>query len=171
MAEVNVRRATEADARAVATVHVSSWRESYGHVFPRDRLAALSIDQREILARQVLADTERETLFVGEVDGAVAGFASAGAAHDPGIEAGEVYAIYVVPDHWGQGVGRALMQRALQLLAERGFEQAVLWVLDDNPRARRFYEAGGWWLDGARRQGEHLGVKTAEVRYRIDLAR
>jgi GNAT superfamily N-acetyltransferase len=169
MAEVRVRRATEADVRAVATVHVASWREGYAHVFPRDRLAALSLDEREMLARNVLARPERGTLLVAEVDGAVVGFASAGAAFDPGIEAGEVYAIYVAPEHWGHGVGRALMERALQLLAERGFEQAVLWVLDDNPRARRFYEAGGWRLDGARRKGEHLGVHTEELRYRIDV--
>ena len=63
------------------------------------------------------------------------------------------------------------MRRALELLRERGYEEAVLWVLDDNPRARRFYEAGGWRLDGARRRGEHLGVRTEEVRYRIDVPR
>jgi len=166
-----VRRATEGDARAVATVHVESWREAYAHVFPADGLAALSVGEREAIARSVLAHPERGTLLVAEVGDAVVGFASAGAAFDPGIDAGEVYAIYVAPGHWGQGIGRELMERALELLEGRGFEHAVLWVLDDNPRARRFYEAGGWRLDGARRVGEHLGVRTEEVRYRIELQR
>jgi ribosomal protein S18 acetylase RimI-like enzyme len=171
MTETRVRRATDADARALATVHVESWRQAYAHVFPAERLAALSVDEREVLARQVLADPGRETILVGEVDGAVAGFASTGAARAAGTDTGEVYAIYVAPEYWAQGVGRALMNAALELLVGSGFEEAVLWVLDDNPRARRFYEAGGWRLDGARREGEHLGVHTNEVRYRIDLAR
>jgi RimJ/RimL family protein N-acetyltransferase len=49
------------------------------------------------------------------------------------------------------------------------YAAAVLWVLDDNPRARRFYEKHGWSPDGATKTGRHLGVDTAEVRYRISL--
>ena len=169
MSDVSVREATEADARAIATVHVRSWQEAYAHVFPPERLAALSVDEREELARTILSRPERGTVLVAEVDGAVAGHASVGAAN---LEAaGEVYAIYADPAHWDKGVGRALMRRALELLGERGFTEAVLWVLADNPRARRFYEAGGWRLDGARRRGRHLGVGTEEVRYRIDVRR
>jgi ribosomal protein S18 acetylase RimI-like enzyme len=149
---------------------VRSWQEAYAHVFPADRLAAISVDQREELARTMLSRPERGTVLVAEVDRAVAGLASVGAARDS-EGAGEVYAIYADPAHWGRGVGRALMERALAALRERGFEEAVLWVLDDNPRARRFYEAGGWRLDGAHREGEHLGVRTEELRYRIALQR
>jgi RimJ/RimL family protein N-acetyltransferase len=46
---------------------------------------------------------------------------------------------------------------------------AVLWVLEDNPRARRFYEREGWALDGERKEDEYLGFRVAEVRYRIAL--
>lgn len=168
--ELVVRQATVEDAHAIATVHVRSWQQAYAHVFPRERLAAISVDEREGLARTMLSRPERGAVVVAEVEGAVAGHASVGPARD--VEgAGEVYAIYADPAHWDRGVGRALMRRALELLRERGYEEAVLWVLDDNPRARRFYEAGGWRLDGARRRGEHLGVRTEEVRYRVDVPR
>ena len=49
------------------------------------------------------------------------------------------------------------------------FSEAILWVLQDNPRARRFYERHGWTLDGASKRSRHLGVDVDEVRYRIRL--
>ncbi len=52
---------------------------------------------------------------------------------------------------WGTGAGRLLMSAFVERLRESGFEDATLWVLDDNPRARRFYEAAGWTLDGGSR--------------------
>jgi hypothetical protein len=40
-------------------------------------------------------------------------------------------------------------------------------VLEDNPRARRFYEREGWEHDGGRKDDELLGVTVSEVRYRL----
>jgi GNAT superfamily N-acetyltransferase len=77
---------------------------------------------------------------------------------------GELYAIYVDPDSWSTGVGRALIARAEERLAEE-YDEATLWVLDDNPRARRFYERAGWAPDGASKREERLGVAALEVRY------
>jgi hypothetical protein len=42
---------------------------------------------------------------------------------------------------------------------------AILWVLDDNPRARRFYELAGWAADGTAREIELFGFRFPEVRY------
>jgi GNAT superfamily N-acetyltransferase len=70
-----------------------------------------------------------------------------------------------VPEAWSSGAGAALMASALEAL--RSYSSATLWVLADNPRARRFYEREGWVLDGGRREEEILGVDVAEVRYRI----
>jgi hypothetical protein len=41
----------------------------------------------------------------------------------------------------------------------------MLWVLEDNPRARRFYEAGGWSTDGTIRPIEIFGIDVPEIRY------
>lgn len=106
-------------------------------------------------------------MLVAEEDGAVVGFASCGESRDAPGE-GELYAIYALPEAWGSGAGPALMTAALAAL-RTGFETASLWVLEDNPRARRFYEREGWTRDGGRREEEFLGVQVAEVRYRISL--
>ena len=106
---------------------------------------------------------------MAEARGRVLGFASIGPSRDEhGV--GELYAIYVDPDEWSQGAGRALIERAEECLAEE-FAEATLWVLEDNPRARRFYEAAGWLPDGARQSVERLGVSPPELRYRKRLRR
>jgi RimJ/RimL family protein N-acetyltransferase len=61
------------------------------------------------------------------------------------------------------------MAAALAALRTSGFDSASLWVLEDNPRARRFYEREGWTWDGGRREEEFLGVPVSEVSYRIAL--
>jgi ribosomal protein S18 acetylase RimI-like enzyme len=66
-------------------------------------------------------------------------------------------------------VGRALMRETLARLRAHGFEEAVLWVLEDNSRTRRFYELAGWRADGDVKIEEWLGLVVREVRYRIDL--
>ena len=107
-------------------------------------------------------------VLVAEEDGRVVGFASSGATRDDGEppRTGELYTIYVLPERWGTGSGRDLMRAAVGRLRGRGFERALLWVLEDNPRARRFYERAGWAADGARKAEERFGVRAPEVRYR-----
>jgi GNAT superfamily N-acetyltransferase len=98
----------------------------------------------------------------------VVGFASHGPCRDE-PDSGELFTIYVRPEAWSAGIGRALMNETLTRLRSHGFEQAVLWVLEDNPRTRQFYELGGWHVDGGVKQEEWLGALVREVRYRIDL--
>jgi GNAT superfamily N-acetyltransferase len=79
-------------------------------------------------------------------------------------QVGEVYALYVAPDWWSTGTGRSLMSRAVAALTDAGYERAVLWVLEANARARRFYERAGWAGDGASNVLDGLGG-VVEVRY------
>lgn len=163
-----IRPAIPDDAEAIARVHVRTWQGAYGHVFPVEELEGISVEARAASWRGML---ERGRTYVAERDGEVVGFASAGASRDDdGSGIGELYAIYVDPAHWDSGAGRELAIWADGTLRREGFTEATLWVLDDNPRARRFYEAGGWRLDGATRVGTHLGVETHEVRYSKSLA-
>jgi RimJ/RimL family protein N-acetyltransferase len=65
----------------------------------------------------------------------------------------------------GQGRGPGADDCGEERLRALGHEDAHLWVLDDNPRARRFYEAAGWAVDGTSRRVEFLGFVLDEVRY------
>jgi GNAT superfamily N-acetyltransferase len=83
---------------------------------------------------------------------------------------GEVFAIYAAPDAWGTGTGRTLMADAVTELARLGYADAVLWVLDANDRARRFYARAGWTADGATMTDGSRGFDLIEVRYRRTLS-
>ena len=131
---------------------------AYAHALPQDQLQALSMEEAVERSRRSPAT------FVAERDGEILGFVSVGSSRDLGTD-GELFAIYVHPQHWGTGAGRALIQAGEDELRRLGHQDAVLWVLDDNPRARRFYELAGWSLDGAGREIHIFGFDVAEVRY------
>jgi GNAT superfamily N-acetyltransferase len=84
-----------------------------------------------------------------------------------GLEVGEVYGIYVDPDHWGAGIGADLLIDATRALCEAGFQRAILWVLAEDRLAREFYEARGWQDEGVSAPHES-GANV--VRYAKDLA-
>ena len=155
-----IRRATPDDAESVARVHVETWQAAYAHVFPREGLESLS---GERAARRAELH-RRSPPIVAEVNGEIVGFVSVGAGSDAGTD-GELYALYVHPDHWGSGFGRQLIQAGEDRLRELGHSHAILWVLEDNPRARRFYELAGWRVDGTARPIEIFGVEVPEIRY------
>ena len=165
---MDVRRARLEDARAIARVHAETWREAYEHVFGSERLASVSTDARLGQWERILAAGQSD-VFVAVDDGdGIVGFVSTGDSRDADAEA-ELFAIYVLPEAWGTGAGSALMRAGIEAMRLRASGDAVLWVLDDNPRARRFYEREGWALDGERKEDEYLGLRVAEVRYRIAL--
>ncbi|GGT26686.1 GNAT family N-acetyltransferase [Nonomuraea spiralis] len=62
-----------------------------------------------------------------------------------------------------------LVAEAVAALSRAGYRQAVLWVLDANVRARRFYEAAGWHDDGVVKDDDSRGFVLTEIRYRRPL--
>jgi ribosomal protein S18 acetylase RimI-like enzyme len=165
---VEVRTATVGDAQAIETIRIRGWQRAYRHVFPAERLGAMPIDWSRWSTRIADPPALWTILVAGDP---VVGFAATGPSRDDdGADGvGELYGIYVDPDAWGTGAGRALIVAAEDALS-RDFAEATLWVLEDNPRARRFYELAGWSWDGTRKRDVHLGVEVAEVRYRRALA-
>jgi ribosomal protein S18 acetylase RimI-like enzyme len=163
---MDVRRARLEDARAIADVHAQTWRGAYEHVFGAERLTRVTPAARLPQWERILA-TGQSDVFVA-ADGGIVGFVSTGDSRDADADA-ELYAIYVLPQAWGSGAGAELMRAGLAAMQARTGGDAVLWVLEDNPRARRFYEREGWALDGERKEDDYLGLRVAEVRYRIAL--
>ncbi len=155
----------------IAIVHVRSWQAAYLRLMPQDYLDSLEAGQRLPVWERAVGEAQwpRAGTFVAEGGGEVVGFASICPARDDDAElagAGELAAFYLLPELWGTGLGRELMTSALSALSDAGFGAAILWVLDTNSRARRFYEAAGWHADGAVKQDGSRGFVLNEVRYR-----
>ncbi|GIH59681.1 GNAT family N-acetyltransferase [Microbispora siamensis] len=171
-----IRRAEAADAEAIAAVHVRSWQAAYPGLMPQAYLDGLTPATRLPVWNRLLGESSppRTEVLVAEADGSVVGFAAFGPGRDDDVDpasVAEISAIYLPAEVWGAGVGRRLMAAALDSLAAAGYEQATLWVVDGNMRARRFYERGGWRPDGAVQRDESDGFPLTEVRYRRVLRR
>jgi ribosomal protein S18 acetylase RimI-like enzyme len=162
---VAVRRARLEDAAAIAEVHVRTWQAAYEHVLGAERLGAIDLDRRRENWRRALTEGWGDVWVAEDESGSVVGFVSIGDSRETDGE-GELFAIYVLPEAWGSAAGRELMAEARDALRER-YPTSILWVLEDNPRARRFYEREGWEHDGGRKDDELLGVTVSEVRYRL----
>lgn len=162
-----LRPAAPADAAAVARVHVRSWQVGYRGLLPDEYLDALRPEDRASRYTFGDPDPRRPATIVAETDGVIRGFATTMPARgDDERGCGELAAIYVDPDGWGLGIGRALIAAARERLVAAGFTEAILWVLAGNARAERFYRIDGWTADGAERRDEVWGVTVDEVRYR-----
>ncbi|MHB0927665.1 MAG: GNAT family N-acetyltransferase [Candidatus Nanopelagicales bacterium] len=165
-----VRVALPGDAEAVSRVHVLSWQAAYAGLLPADFLAALSVERRLQWWSQELVEPHipESRTYVLDIAGAVAGFANLGpgrADEDRQTpEQWELYAIYLLPEHWGAGNGRLLLETALGSIP-RTVRDVSLWVMEPNARARAFYERHGFHWDGTRREHELGGQPVIAVRY------
>ena len=114
-----------------------------------------------------------EWIFVAEDQESLVGFCSLVPARDGEEDSkavAEMTTIYVDPEKWGQGFGKALSEAALQKARKGGFHEIILWVLRENHRARDFYERLGFQLDGAGdAKGFGPGLLILQVRYRLQL--
>ncbi|WP_051727164.1 GNAT family N-acetyltransferase [Streptomyces albidoflavus] len=167
-----VREMAVGDAAAVSAVRVAGWRAAYAGVIPGAYLDAMSVERDAAVREERFAAGRAaglcDLVAVG-ADGQVVGWACCGPRNTPGGGAGgegEVYALYVRPDLLGRGVGRALLDTVHDEAAARGWGALVLWVVEANARARRFYEAAGYRPDGGAQSEEYAGVAVREVRYR-----
>lgn len=140
-----IRLARVGDAVDIAKVHVETWRSIYAGLVPDRVLTRMSeirvalVWEREIAAA---ANGQRVHVAIG-ADGHAVGFVSHGGARvaGVGVEA-EVFTLYVLDDHQGRGIGRALLTEAFRHLLGRGMSSAMAWVLAGNP-SRFFYESMG----------------------------
>jgi len=159
-----LRPAEPEDAMAVARVHVRSWQAAYQSLLPDDYLDQLRPEDRAGKYDFTHVDPHKPWTIVAAEEGLIHGFATTAPSREP-TDYGELYALYVDPEHWGRGIGTALVSAARIRLSKLGFRNALLWVLAGNVRADRFYRIDGWLPDGQRRTDAMWGVTVDEIRY------
>lgn len=169
-----VRPAVPDDATAVATVQVAGWRSAYARILPPAELAGLSVTRSARMWREVIEGSARsgkQVLVAAQPDGEVTGFSAFGPEREtsgPAPATAELYAFYVHPRHWRQGIGDMLMADTLPLLQQREERAAKLWVYERNAAARAFYQRHGWRHD-ARTPPAGSTPQELELCYRLRL--
>ena len=175
--DVEIRLASAADAPGITELHGRSFSTTY----PDLSRSIAGLNQG--LSRRVTLWTDRienspmgHATFVAHQDLRIVGFVFVGPSGDEdhlGGHTGQVFSIHVDPTGLRGGIGKRLLNHALGFLGSSGFEEATLWVVASNDRARRFYEALGWRRDGTHRRETAIegpeGDEVDVVRYRLEL--
>ena len=139
---IDIRKAEPRDAAAIAGVHAESWQGAYAGIIPFRALNAMI--SRRGTAWWADAIRRAASVIVVEIGGEVVGYATLGKnrAHEL-PQQGEIYELYVKPEYQGLGLGTRLFAAARDRLASHGLSGLVIWALEDNAGATRFYAGAG----------------------------
>ena len=148
---------TDDEIKGKAYVHWKSWQEAYPGIVDQKYLDELTLEKCEEIAYRWL-----ENLIIAKDGERIIGFVGYGKyRNDELLQTGEIFAIYLLEEYYGQGVGYQLMQAGLSQLKE--YPQVAVWVLKENKRAIHFYERCGFQKDG-REETIVLGSSVVEIR-------
>lgn len=161
---MEIRRLQESDdRRQLSRIYEQSWKYAYRGIVPSSYLDSIPEGR--------WADWRGRDTLVAVDGGALVGTASVCPSRFPDKEGyGEIVSIYFLPDYMGKGYGGALLRAAVEALASMGYRDIFLWVLEENRRARRFYEKHGFRADGGVMVQEIGGKALRERRYAVSVS-
>lgn len=159
---MEIRYITASDDRmAISEVYEQSWKFAYDGIIPKEYLDSIpkgrwaaSIDNPNL-----------KSLICVE-NGRIVGTSSfCESRFEQFRDFGEIVSIYFLPDYMGKGYGKILMESVIAQLREQEYEDIFLWVLEENIRARRFYERFGFMLADEYLDDNIGGKNLREVAY------
>lgn len=144
---MEIRGADSRDCKQLARIHIEAWQSAYGQIMPAEYLASIRYEDRLLLWQKVLSTDSACRYWVAEHAGDVIGFLAAGPVRDDDLDRhreAELIALNVSPKFWGKGAADLLLDTLKSWALDREYQAVYLWVVDENPRARRFYERHGF---------------------------
>lgn len=165
---MTIRLASVQDSAAIARVWIEASRRAHAGIMPAEYLGWVT---EEWLVRQwekrfTPLDLDRNGIWVAVEDEEVVGFVRAHPEDPPDEEVCELQLIYVAPRSWGTGVAQELMSRFIEFAGEQRCSAAIVWPMEQDGRARRFYEKCGFTADGTTDVMKLRGGDVPIVRYR-----
>lgn len=149
----SIRRATAADAAALARIGAETFTITFGHLYPPEDLAAFLDESHSQASYAKLLADPRYGLWLLE-DGApgegarAVGFAVAGPCGLPHAEVapedGELKRLYLLPGVQNGGWGAKLFAQAIDWLQREGRHRIWISVWSENFGAQRFYARHGF---------------------------
>lgn len=159
---MEIRYLNDGDDRlAVSGIYEASWKHAYRDILPREYL------ERIPAGRWVSGLDFSDRIHLVMLDGGrYIGAACCCASRFPEFDGwGEIVSLYLLPSYIGRGCGGPLLEAAVSALAARGYRNIFLWVLEENRRARAFYERMGFQSSGPCRTDVIGGKTVREVSY------
>ena len=130
------------DFNAISRIYALSWKEAYKNIVPQQYLDDIS----ENNWADKLRNSSYDAYIIIE-NGIYIGTSSICAARDKEMGGwGEIISIYLLPEYFGKGYGKPLFDNSVNALKNMGYDKIYVWVLEQNMRARKFYEKNGFSL-------------------------
>lgn len=145
-----IRQAKEEDVMQIAEILVEDWQTAYRGIMDDDFLDSLSAAQRYQI------EIGRYRKYVVAADGnEILGYAWTEETKDDAADC-EIIALYVRYAKRKSGIGRALMQHAMDDFKKAGKKTMIVWCLKENHESRKFYEkmGGKAYKEGTHRWGD-----------------
>lgn len=161
---MKIRAATVDDSAQLAYIQVESYRSTYGHVWPAEFMAQITLDDQTQDWIDLLSSGETTDLIYVAEDGAVVGY-GIGRIVENGPAASEIVAVHILKEWQGQGVGGQLVKVLALRLREEGCTSTMAWVLDSNTRSRVICEHVGGRLDTSKQSQVGENEFITEVSY------
>lgn len=145
----------------ISNIYESSWKYAYKGIIPQGYLDSIPTGRWADGIDQV----GWNNLVLIE-SGKMIGTASFGKSRwEKYRDYGEVVSIYFLPDYIGKGYGKLLLNKCMEELKQCGFSKVLLWVLEENHRARKFYENNGFVSSGEFMDNNIGGKDVREILY------
>lgn len=156
---MHIKQAEIGHAKGISRVHIDSWKTTYSGIVPQDYLDQLDYESREQQWRKNLSVSQ---VFVAETSGKqVAGFSTGGKERtgNYGDAVGEVYAIYILKEYQGRGLGKQLLKPIVNNLQQQDIDELIVLALEDNPACGFYKSLGGKAIGRLEIEiaGTHLG--------------
>ena len=163
--EIIFRSMLPEDAYEFSACNISSWRSAYKGIVPDEVLDNLSLEARAEKNKQYLNEKKENPYYCAVYDKKIIGNLVINKSRDEDKpNTGEIIAFYLIEEFWGKGYGRKMMDYAIETLKNMGYNEIILWVLEENHRARKFYEKCGFVFDGTKKE-IIIGKPLIEIRY------
>ena len=135
-----IRYYEEKDIEEVAKIIVDDWKIAYKGIIDNEYLEKLSYKDK---AKRIKEKYSKQKALVYVENDKIKGYCRFGENRDNEKEYGEIYALYIKSGEKNNGIGKKLSKKAMKILTERGYKEAVIWCLKENKNARIFYEKIG----------------------------
>lgn len=154
MSAVDLRPAAPGDAKTLAYIQTESWKAAFAGILSPEELARRTDPEKvKAMYERILSDPavhlSIETL--GGDPHCIAGWSRSRGVR--GENTAELICIHSLPDGWRRGYGSVMIDHVLSEIREQGYEEVILWVFEQNHRARSFYEKHGFTLTDQTQKG------------------
>lgn len=157
-----IRRITANDSREeISNIYEQSWKYAYKGIIPQKYLDSIPNGHW----CPALDNPDRHTLIMLDRDKIIGTSSYCKSRFKDYKNWGEIISIYFLPEYMGKGYGKDLLEQAVEELKKMGFIKIFLWVLEDNHRARHFYEKFGFKNNGNYMDNVMTGKQLRELQY------